>query len=273
MQFFLIRELTNDSIIKRIFNVIEVKQNEILLNCRINKGNLNFKIKIIKKIIKILNEYKCKNIILSKNLKQDEIIINLFLEYNIQIINGHKLFENSLEIILEKVIRDNNIKQENSQISIISNNLNDKLESLIKKIAIKFKTINIVTNNIMIFEKIEKTLFEKDGTVILISNNKKKSLNRSNIIVNMELNEEQINKFSIYEKSIIINFNKNIKIHKKRFNGKVINSFEIKLKKNSKIYRELSIKKYSYYDIIDLAEVYINNYKDEIRNICINSLK
>ena len=195
------------------------------------------------------------------------------LENKIQIINGENLFKYLLDKIIKKVIFENNIKPEICEISIITNYLDSWLEILIENISKKYKMLSIVTDNSILFKNLEKKLFEKEGTIILITNNKKKSLLKSNIIINLELNEDQINKYSIYEKSIIISFKNNIKIHKKRFNGKIINNFEIELMKNSKINKELIIEEYSYYDIIDLAEVYIQNNKKEISNISINFLK
>lgn len=273
MQVFLIRESNKNSILKKMLKVIEIKQNVIILNFKIKNKNANSKIKIIKKIKKVLDYYNCKKVILSKNLKQDETFKYLLQHSHIQIINGENLIKRLLNKIIEKASIENNIKPENSQITIMSNNLENWLECLIDNISTKYKLLGIVTDNISYFRKLETKLLEKEGTIITITNNKKKSLCKSNIIINLELNEEQINKYVIYEKSIVISLKGKMKIYKKRFNGKIISDFEIELKNNSKIYRDLLKKEYMYYDIIDLAEIYIINNEKEIRNISIKFLK
>lgn len=273
MQVFFIRESNKNSLFKRIFKPIEIKQNIIIMNFKKKKRNTKFKIKNIKEILKILEHYNCKNVIISKNLKKDKIFTKLLQDNNIQINNGEYLYKNILDIIIKKTSIDNNIKLENARITIISNNLDPWLKNFIEIISAKCKMLGILTYNSVYFSKLVNNIWEKYGTIITVTNNKKKSLYKSDIIINLDLNEDQINKYSIYEKSIIISFKKNIKIHKKRFNGKIINNFEIELNKNSKIYKELITEEYSYYDIIDLAEVYLLNNKKEIINISINSLK
>ena len=274
MQFFFIRESTTKNLFKRIFKTIEVKQNVIILNYhKIKKKNINYKKRVIREILKKLNYYDCKKVILSKQLKQDNILKQILYDSNNYIINGEYLFKILLEKIIEKASTDNNIKSENSQITIISNTLENWLESFLENSVTKFKILTIVTENSIIFKKLENKFLEKEGTILAITNNKKKSLSKSNIIINLSLNEEQFNKYNIFENSIIINAKGNIKIHKKRFNGKIINGFQIALKKDSKIYRDLEKEEYSYFDIIDLAEVYILNNPKEISNISIKFLK
>ena len=274
MQFFFIRESTTKNLFKRIFKTIEVKQNVIILNYhKIKKKNINYKKRVIREILKKLNYYDCKKVILSKQLKQDNILKQILYDSNNYVINGEYLFKILLEKIIEKASTDNNIKSENSQITIISNTLENWLESFLENSVTKFKILTIVTENSIIFKKLENKFLEKEGTILTITNNKKKSLSKSNIIINLSLNEEQFNKYNIFENSIIINAKGNIKIYKKRFNGKIINGFQIALKKDSKIYRDLEKEEYSYFDIIDLAEVYILNNPKEISNISIKFLK
>ena len=209
---------------------------------------------------------------MSKQLKQDNILKQILYDSNNYVINGEYLFKILLEKIIEKASTDNNIKSENSQITIISNTLENWLKSFLENSVTKFKILSIVTENSIIFKKLENKFLEKEGTILTITNNKKKSLSKSNIIINLSLNEEQFNKYNIFENSIIINAKGNIKIHRKRFNGKIINGFQIALKKDSKIYRDLEKEEYSYFDIIDLAEVYILNNPKEISNISIKFL-
>ena len=97
----------------------------------------------------------------------------------------------------------------------------------IKEIVKEYKKINIVTNHIEKFKKIEKQILEKEGIMLVISNNRRKSLLKSKIILNIDFPTELINKYQIYEEAIIVNLKGNVKIEKKRFNGININDYEI----------------------------------------------
>ena len=110
--------------------------------------------------------------------------------------------------------------------------------------------------------------------MITVSNNKKKSLRKSEIIVNFDFPKELLNKYNIYEEAIIINVEGNMKITKKRFNGLVINDFEIEPKESSKysakeIYESKFFKKQNFKyvrekmakDNIKISELIGNNGK------------
>ena len=65
----------------------------------------------------------------------------------------------------------------------------------IKILAKKYKSINIVTNHVEKFKKLEKSLEEDEGIIISITNNKKRSLMKSGIIINIDFPNELINKY------------------------------------------------------------------------------
>ena len=60
-----------------------------------------------------------------------------------------------------------------------------------------------------------------------ITNNKKKSLLKSEIIINLDFVEENINKYKIYNNAIIINISDKIAIQSKRFNGINVSYYKI----------------------------------------------
>ena len=62
-----------------------------------------------------------------------------------------------------------------------------------------------------------------------ISNNKRKSLLKSQIIINIDFPEELINTYRIYDKAIILNINDKINLRSKRFNGINSNYYQIEL--------------------------------------------
>lgn len=70
-------------------------------------------------------------------------------------------------------------------------------------------------------------MYDEHGIVLNISNNKKSSLLKSQIIINLDFPQELINQYNIYNDAIIINILEKIYIHKKKFNGVNVNYFKI----------------------------------------------
>ena len=119
------------------------------------------------------------------------------------------------------------MKKEETPISVLVNDLTDYTIENLKTFANEYKTLNIVTNHIDKFKKIEDKIYEEQGLRITVTNNKKKSLLKSKIILNIDFPKELLNKYIIFDEAIIVNVNGNMKIEKKRFNGMVINDYEI----------------------------------------------
>lgn len=269
MQVFLIKSNVKYNIFKYIFKRIEVEDDKIILNCNIDKMKLKRKIKIVKEITKILKRYNSSSVILAKKLKQDKEFLNLLHSNQISIIIAKKLFKALIKQILENIISQNKIKKEETEIAVATNNKGEWEQNLIKNLSKEYKSVKIVTNNITYFKKLEEELFEKDGIIVTTTNNKRKALLKANIIINIDFPEELINKYSIYDNSIIINLEEPIKINKKRFCGKIINDYNISLKEESKISKELVQQKYNDFDLKDLVECYVTNKPEELKNVAI----
>lgn len=265
MQVFLVKQNEKFSIFKYLFKKIEVIQDKIIINFNIVK--LKRKIKIAKKISKILIKNNSNTVIISKNLKKDIMFLDLLYSQQLNIITGNRLFKMILEDYLEKVIVKNNLKKEETEIAVTVNNNNEWIRNLIINLSKKYKTIKIVTNNIKYFKELEEKLFEKYGIIVFVTNNKKKALKKTNIILNLDFPEELINKYIIFENSIIINLEEKVKIHKKRFCGKIINNYNIDLKEHSKISQSLKKEEYKEFDLKDLVECYVLNNKEELKNV------
>ena len=99
--------------------------------------------------------------------------------------------------------------------------------------------------------------------MITITNNKRKSLLKSEIILNFDFVQEVLNEYNIYENAIIINIEGDIKILKKRFNGINVNNYEIKSIISNDLF---SVEKLKYFYLKDLAEAEIYR-KDSFENI------
>ena len=199
------------------------KDNEILVNFDLNK----FDIKKIKKILKILNKNSARNVVLSKEVQKNEILINYLSSSNVNIFNGRWIEKYLAYEIVKYILIKKNIKKEETEIAILINQIDEVSTENIKLFAKEFKRVNVVTNHIEKLKNIEESIFDEVGIMITITNNKKKSLKNAKIILNMDFPNELINKFNIYDEAIILNLDGDVKINKKRFSGLNINNYEI----------------------------------------------
>ena len=230
---YYIQESDKPVLIAKIFNLIELVEDKIILPvCDKEKIDDKKGIILVKKVKKILEKTNCRTIILSKYLKKQENFVDLINMYKINVIDGRWLFLVLLDKILDYIIAKRNLEKKQINVSImVKQNTCDYVIENIKKISRIYKSINIVTPNIEKFKKLEEEIFEENGVIITISNNKRKSLKRANIIINIDFSEEELNKYNIPDEAIIVNIDGNIEINKKRFNGLNINDYEISFEK------------------------------------------
>ena len=242
MQVFLIEENTDIRLFSKIFKKIELKKDKIIINARCNSMKLKNKIKLVDQIDRILKLNKSNKIILSNSLKQDESFMNLLYSKGIDIVNGKMLFKILVHKIIESICNKNNLSQKEINIGVTTNNVGNWEKKLIEDLSKKFKMVNVVTDKINCLNNLQKKLYDENGIILIITNNKKRALFKCNIILNIDFSEEILNKYTIFDESIIINLEENIKIKKKRFRGRIINDYEIDLKKDSILKKELEDK-------------------------------
>ncbi len=237
---YYIQELDKQTKIDKIFLRIKVKENIIYIpklkefkNQKLEKEYLGKRkniLNIVNKVVKVLENDDCNKVVLSKNLKENELFVNYLYTYNIDIYNGKYLLEILSANIIDYIVEKKCLNKEQIQITIAVNDISDIMFENIKLIIEKYKKVNIATKNIIRFKKMEEIILEKLGKIIQISDNKKKSLLKSDIILNIDFDEELLNKYIIKEDAIIMNIKNNVKIYKKRFNGININDYEITCK-------------------------------------------
>ena len=230
---YYIQESDKPVLITKVLNLVELVEDKIILPVCDKEIIDNKKGAIIvKKINKILEKTNCKTIILSKYLKKQEEFMSLINMYKIDVINGRWLFLVLSDKVLDYIVEKRNLEKKETNVSVLVNeNICDYVMENIKQISKKYKNVNIVTAHIEKFKKLEKEILEESGIIITISNNKKKSLKRSNIILNVDFTEEELNKYNIPDEAIIVNIKENVEINKKRYNGLNINDYEISFEK------------------------------------------
>ena len=275
---YYIQETDKPVLIARIFNLIEIVDDKIILPIS-NEEVIDSKkaIILVKRIKKILDKTRCKSVILSKYLKTQENFVNVLKDSSIEIVDGKWLFAILSNKVLDYIVEKEDLKKEEINVSILVNkNDSDYIIENIKNIIKTYKNVNIVTSNVGKFKKLEKDILEQEGTMITITNNKKKSLMRSRIILNVDFITENINKYNIPDEAIVVNLCGNVEINKKRFNGININDYEIsfenfeefdydknKLYFQKDIYESLLYKKQPY----EFIERKINRDKVKIKKI------
>lgn len=210
-----------------IFQEIKIIEDE----CQIQKTISKISTKKLEKIVKKIKKKNINPVVLSKEIKQNQEFIEMLNNYDITIFDGKWLMQYMLQDIIVYLKEKQKIKTDD-EITILANDLNNEVKQNIKTFANIYKKIRIVTNHLEKFKKLEQELYEENGTPIIITNNKRKALAKSELIINFDFVQECINQYNINENAIIINLGEKIKINKKRFNGIVITDYEVEIEKN-----------------------------------------
>lgn len=204
-----------------------INKNKLINIIKIKKEKNKYS-KLIK-IIKIIKKYNFKNVILSNNLYNDDKIKDILINNKINIIDGKTLYEALLFKIVEKISIMQKTKIEKYELSILIKEKNEIRVSNIIKLAKKCKILNIITNNIKQFEKLEKYLKNKYGIILNVTTNTDKSLLNSNIIINLDYLFDEFSNINLPRKTIILNIKNNIKIYSNFFEGINITDYLIYL--------------------------------------------
>lgn len=244
--------------IKKIFNIVEFSEDNgkttiTLPLFKSNKIRNKKIIKIAKRINKKLYDNNIENVVLSNYLEENEILKQKLYCQNINILDGRYLFYLLIPEIIEYILKRQKVKLQNGEVTLLINDFTQNNAKIITYIAQNVKRVNIVTNHINKFKKIEDYLYNELGVILNITNNKSKSLSNANLIINIDFPEEIINKYEINSNAIIVNIFNEIKIRAKKFNGININYYKACIPKeyqidgfqNNLVY-ESSIYKYSY---------------------------
>lgn len=220
--------------------------------------------KNIKKVINKLIKNEVTNVVLSKDLYEEQNLINAINANNINIFDGRWLEKYLSVQILDYIVNQKNIKKEETEIAITVNQITDFGIEIIKILAKQYKKVTVTTNHIEKLQKLEKEIYDKEGILIVISNNQKKSLMKAQIILNIDFAKGLLNKYRINENAIIINLEGDMKIEGKRFNGININDYEIEVGREELIWRE-NMKNFRTKDLLE-SVLYMKDTFDSICN-------
>lgn len=227
--------------------------------------------KIKKKLEKEKIQTQKVQIILAEKLKQYRDNLK---EY--KILDGKPVFINNIEEILKEVLDKNPIELQD--IYILSNKYSQQSIEIINKLILKIKTMNIITNEIQKYKTLEEIMQEK-GFSICTANNKRKSLKKAKIIINLNFTKEELNKYTIFRNAMILNINQEKLTNLKGFEGIIIQDIEVELRqaewiKQSKLlenFRSLEVYESitNFNQKIQVSKLYGNNgqiNEKELRN-------
>lgn len=248
---YYIQENDKPRLIERLFDIVKVEENKIIIPA--GKKQLKKIDKYAKKTIKILDKSNSQKVVLSKKIKQQEVYMNYLNAHNYIIVDGKWLFKMLVFEVIEYVIDKKFKEKKDVSISILTNDISEMTIYIINNLAKKYKDMKVVSNHIEKLKKIEEKVMENEGILIHISNNKRKVISNIDIVLNLDFPTELINRYRINNEAIIINFNGNVKIKDKRFNGLNINDYEIEWK-NAPFEKE-TINKFFMKDLYE-TEIY-----------------
>lgn len=219
---------------KKTFGIVTLKEVGNKTIALLPEGDL---IKIAQKLCKKIYDRENQNLVLSSELMEQKNFVNYLYSNNFNILNGRWLFSYLIEEVLDYIGEKSGKPVETMEVSVMVNDNSEKNLKTIVDIALKVKMLNIITNHIETFMKLEEYLYNRHGILVRVANNTKKSLLKTNVIVNLDFPEELVNKYSLPKKGIIVNIGEEVYIRSKRFSGINVNFFEIDLPEE-KFFRE-----------------------------------
>lgn len=205
-------------------------ENGVIINIPKYKYNKFFDKYIIKQIKKYFQKNNnIKYIAYENNLIYIvEKLKFIILSNNIQILSGKYFMKSAIYEVTDYIIKrkNKNIKLEN--IYIFVNEFNTLNKEIINQFLLKCKTVNIITENLKKYKKLEEELY-KEGILITVSNNKRKSAKMAEFIINVDFPKQSFEKYNINMFSCIINLTNEKYFFERIFNGIIVNNVEINI--------------------------------------------
>ena len=202
-------------------------------------------------ISNLKDESKDKLIKLLKKDKIDYIVTEKGIDINYRELNGSFALKYMLPEVVKYCFRLIHPKME--EIFICTNNFSSENVQIIKDLASYVKVVNIISSNSR-YVVLEKEL-ERSGIYITVNNNKRTSLKRANIIVNLDFKE--LKNYSISRNLIIIDISSKFNIDK-GFDGIYIKGIKVGTEKIMRIFSEYeNLKKEQ---LIEAEMLKIENY-------------
>jgi len=227
----------------KFFNLILVKKDIIILPY-LDTYTISTRkqIKLVNKISSILEKENVTNIALSTYLIRNTHFKNYFNSKNIHILDGRWLFQYLSLEVLNYIAKNMDKKVADLEVAILANTYNTTVKDIVSEVSQKVKVLNIATSNLTNFKSTTAELYENFGISVRVSNNRKKVLQKSDVVFNFDFSEEVINKYSFPSEAVIVNYSNKIAIDNKLFNGININYYNISISSTvSSLFNKLNL--------------------------------
>lgn len=173
-----------------------------------------------KNLLNFLKVYSVKTVCLSKELEEN----NFLGETKINILNGKWLYKYLILNYIKYIATQKEERLQELEVSFLINQITELDLENIYETAKMVRNVNVITTSVPRIKKLSDKLYKENGIILNVTQNYKKSLTKSNIIINIDFPEEEINKYVIPRRAVIINIGKNTKINYKGFEG--VNIFD-----------------------------------------------
>lgn len=215
--------------IKKWFHIITVKEIYLGLIFILPISNIeNSEQKQLKKCIpkvkRLMQKYHVQQIVLAEELRQNEVFLQEFqnnrkVEKEVHILDGTEIMPYLIKDIVAYISQKQGKAPELEDVYLLIKNEDYRYRDNIVFLAQHFKTVNIVTTSLKVYQKFAKQLEEKQDIIVTVTNNKKKSLKRAKWIINFDLQTEEMKKYTINRTAIIIYLNKQGIYEQNNFEG------------------------------------------------------
>ena len=240
---------------KAKLGIIVKKKNDDKFVYVIPKVNKVF-LKKIDKILKITSE---KQVCISNELFYKEEFLNLIKNKSVNVNNGKWIFKYMLNNILEYIKDVAKEDFSNKEIAFLVNDNYELVIEYIKLVSENFKVITVISNNLNKFSKIENKLLKESGINLNVVNNYKKSLSKTEYIVNIDFLENDLKKYTIYNKVRFINLDNDYEIGGRSFEGLNITNCQIAMPSKYIQYIEL----FKNFDYLNVYESFVRKRTSE----------
>lgn len=188
--------------------------------------------KFIQKFINELKKVKIDTVVFSEEIINSNLyegIVDEICKINKGVINGKRLMQYMNFDIFEYILKIQKEPMNKQDVFFMIKKDNNMDLQFLEPYIENCKTVNIVTNDMERFKKVQDNLYEKEDILISVSNNKNKALKKAKYIFNVNMNKSEMKKYKIDRNAIIINLKENVKIDDTSFEGININYFQISI--------------------------------------------
>lgn len=188
--------------------------------------------KILRNLLKQIRKAKVDTVVFSEECIRSTLYFKMeaFLNENgSNILTGKRLMHYMNYEILEYILTVQKTTMKQEEVFFLIKKDDSLNLQFLSRFIENCKMVNIVTNDIERFKRVQDNLYQKENILISVSNNKSKSLKRARYILNVNMEKKDIEKFKINRDAIIINFKTSIQYDNPVFDGININYFQIRM--------------------------------------------